>query len=134
MTQGNIDEFTWSLAGEAVLRPNLEKLASEDLARVEVDPTNPLGETYEMSDGDREIMARPAYAARMQRLMQEAYRRGVDDTLVPPAHGNWLAKHVPNALVVRMSGDHLELVNRAEELLRWLVDGVAAHDAAGGTS
>ncbi len=164
MTQGNVDEFTWSLTGEAVLRPNLEKQAGDDLARVAVDPTNPLGETYEMSDGDREIMARPEYAVRMQRLMQEAYRQGVDgwldddlaftkpwgfdlsalkapvtvwygtdDTLVPPAHGNWLAQHVPNALVIRMSGGHLELVNRAEELLRWLTDGVAPHDAVGQT-
>jgi pimeloyl-ACP methyl ester carboxylesterase len=160
MTQGNVDEFTWSLAGESVLRPNLEKQAGEDLARVAVDPANPLGDTYEMSEGDREIMARPEYAVRMQRLMQEAYRQGVegwldddlaftqewgfdlsalavpvtvwfgtDDTLVPPAHGEWLAQHVPDALVIRMSGGHLELVNRAEELLRWLTDGVAPHDA-----
>lgn len=160
MTQGNVDEFTWSMAGEAVLRPELERLAAGDLERVLADPTNPLGETYEMSEADREIMARPQYALRMQRLIQEAYRAGIDgwldddlvfvkdwgfdvsslsvpamvwygtdDTLVPPAHGVWLASHVPGALVVTMAGGHLELVNRAEELLTWLMGGDAPADA-----
>jgi pimeloyl-ACP methyl ester carboxylesterase len=154
MTQGNVDEFTWALGGEGVLRPNLQAQAAEDLARVATDPTNPLGDSYQVSDGDREIMARPEYALRMQRLMQEAYRTGVDgwldddlvfvhpwgfdvaalqlpvtvwygtdDTLVPPAHGRWLAEHVPGAVVVAMDGGHLELVNRVEELLLWLIKG-----------
>ena len=162
MTQGNIDEFTWAMAGEAVLRPNLERLAADDLMRVAADPSNPLGDTYEMSEGDKEIMARPEYAKRMQRMMQEAYRQGVDgwvdddlvfvkpwgfdlkelrvpamvwygadDTLVPPAHGRWLAQNVPNAMVVTMSGGHLELVNRVEELLTWLIGGETPHDAVG---
>ena len=163
MTQGNIDEFTWSMSGEARLRPQLQRLAAAYLERVMADPTNPLGETYEMSEGDREIMARPAYAVRMQRLIEEAYRQGVDgwldddlvfvkdwgfdlselsvpamvwygteDTLVPPAHGRWLASHVPGALVVTMSGGHLELVNRAEELVVWLIGGDAPKDATEG--
>jgi pimeloyl-ACP methyl ester carboxylesterase len=130
-----------------------------------VDPSNPLAETYELSEGDREIMARPEYAVRMQRLMQEAYRQGIDgwldddlvfvkdwgfdlstlsvpamvwygteDTLVPPAHGQWLARNVPGALVVTMSGGHLELVNRAEELVAWLIGGSAPADATLGAS
>jgi pimeloyl-ACP methyl ester carboxylesterase len=152
MTQGNVDEFTWALEGEASLRPELEPLAAADLERVKEDPTNPLGDAYRMSDGDKEIMARPSYAVRMQRLMEEAYRTGVDgwvdddlvfvqdwgfdlkalttpamvwygsdDTLVPAAHGRWLARNVPGALVVTMSGGHLELVNRAEDLMTWLI-------------
>jgi pimeloyl-ACP methyl ester carboxylesterase len=162
MTQGNIDEFTWAIQGESVLRPNLERLAAADLVRVAEDPSNPLGDTYEMSEGDKEIMARPEYATRMQRLIQEAYRSGVDgwvdddlvfvrpwefdvkeltvpamvwygsdDTLVPPAHGLWLAQNVPGALVVTMAGGHLELVNRVEELLTWLIGGDAPQDAVG---
>ncbi len=165
MTQGNVDEFTWSMAGEDTLRPQLQRLAAADLERVMVDPSNPLAETYELSEGDREIMARPEYAVRMQRLMQEAYRQGIDgwldddlvfvkdwefdlstlsvpamvwygtdDTLVPPAHGQWLARHVPGALVVTMSGGHLELVNRAEELVVWLIGGSAPADATLGAS
>lgn len=160
MTQGNVDEFTWAMQGEGVLRPNLERLAAEDLDRVAADPSNPLGDTYELSEGDQEIMARPEYALRMQRMMQEAYRTGVDgwvdddlvfvkawgfdvnelsvpvmvwygtdDTLVPPAHGRWLAQNVPGAQVVTMSGGHLELVNRVGELLSWLIGGDAPADA-----
>lgn len=163
MTQGNVDEFTWSMGGEEVLRPELERLAADDLARVMDDPSSPLGETYEMSDGDREIMARPEYAVRMQRTMQEAYHQGIDgwldddlvfikdwgfdlsaisapatvwfgtdDTLVPPAHGEWLASNVPGAQVVRMAGGHLELVNRVEELVAWLGGGPLPGDAAPG--
>ena len=165
MTQGNVDEFSWSMSGEAVLRPELQRLAAADLERVMADPTNPLGETYEMSEGDREIMARPAYALRIQRLIQEAHRQGIDgwldddlvfvkdwgfdlsklsvpamvwygteDTLVPPAHGQWLAQHVPGALVVTMSGGHLELVNRTEELVAWLIGGDAPEDATVGAA
>lgn len=164
-TRGNVDEFTWSMQGEAVLRPHLERLAAADLERVAIDPTNPLGEEYEMSPGDREIMARPDYAIRVQRLMEEAYRCGVDgwvdddlvfvkdwgfdlstltvpamvwygtdDTLVPPAHGQWLGANVPGALVVTMSGGHLELVNRAEALLTWLIGGEPPADAVAGAA
>jgi pimeloyl-ACP methyl ester carboxylesterase len=165
MTQGNVDEFTWSMAGESALRPELQRLAAADLDRVLADPTNPLGETYEMSESDREIMARPAYALRIQRLIQEAYRQGIDgwldddlvfvkdwgfdlstlsvpamvwygteDTLVPPAHGQWLGRHVPGSLVVTMSGGHLELVNRTEELVTWLMGGDAPEDATIGAA
>lgn len=163
MTQGNIDEFRWTLGGEEVLRPQLEKLAATSLERVVTDPTNPLGETYEMSDGDHAIMARPEYAVRVRRLIEEAHRTGVDgwvddnllsvrdwgfdlatltvpamvwygtdDTLVPAAHGQWLAAHVPGTLVVAMSGGHLEMVNRADELMTWLVGGEPPADAVSG--
>jgi pimeloyl-ACP methyl ester carboxylesterase len=160
MTQGNVDEFTWAMAGEEVLRANLQSEAAEDLARVAIDPAQPFGDTYELSDGDRAIISRPEYAVRTQRLMQEACRTGVDgwldddlvfvrpwgfdlnalsvpamvwygmdDTLVPAAHGRWLAENVPGASVVAMKGGHLELVNRIEELLRWLIDGSLPQDA-----
>jgi pimeloyl-ACP methyl ester carboxylesterase len=55
---------------------------------------------------------------------------GTEDTLVPPAHGRWLSENVPGALVVTMSGGHLELVNRVDELLLWLIQGDAPPDAA----
>ncbi len=163
MTQGNVDEFTWALQGEALLRSKLEPLAARDLERVADDPTNPLGDEYELSSGDRTILQHPEYALRMQRLMEEAYRTGVDgwvdddlvfvkdwgfelaslttpamvwygtdDTLVPAAHGRWLSAHVPGALTVAMSGGHLELVNRAEDLMTWLVGGTPPADAVVG--
>jgi pimeloyl-ACP methyl ester carboxylesterase len=59
---------------------------------------------------------------------------GVDDTLVPEAHGRWLATHVPGAQVVAMAGGHMELVNRAEELLAWLLGGPSPDDAVAGAA
>ena len=160
MTKGNVDEFTWALEGEATLRRNMERLAAEDLPRVAVDPSTALGDDYELSDGDREIMARPALQERIKRLMQESYRTGVDgwvdddlgfvhpwgfdvgdlkvpsmvwfgvhDTLVPATHGEWLASHIPGCAVVRMTGGHMELMNRVEDLVRWLVSGELPGDS-----
>jgi pimeloyl-ACP methyl ester carboxylesterase len=160
MTQGNVDEFRWALEGEESLIPNLQRLAAEELPRVKADPSNPFGEEYELSDGDREIMSRPAYHERMIRMIQESYRTGVfgwvddnltfvrpwgfnladlrvpttvwfgvDDTLVPAAHGEWLAAHTPGVSVVRMYGGHMELTNRVEDLVQWLVDGDMPSDA-----
>ena len=163
MTQGNVDEFNWARAGEEVLRPQLERLAAADLERMGHGDVQ-LGETYEMAEGDREIMARPAYATRILRMMQEAFRTGVDgwvdddlvfvkpwgfaldaisapamvwygadDTLVPARHGEWLAQNVPDALVVRMSGGHMELANRMPDLVGWLSAGDAPADSFAGS-
>ena len=160
MTKGNIDEFNWSLAGEATMRPNLERLAAEELPRLEIDPATALGDDYELSEGDREIMSRPAFAQRIKRGSQEAYRNGVDgwvddnlafvkpwgfdlkelsvptmvwfglhDTLVPASHGEWLAENVNGAKVVRMAGGHMELANRAEDMVTWLIGGDLPEDA-----
>lgn len=160
MTKGNVDEFTWAVAGESVLRPQLQRLAAEELPRAAVDPSTALGEEYELSAGDREIISRPAYQERIKRMIQESYRTGVDgwvdddlvfvtpwgfdvaelkvptmvwfgveDTLVPAAHGEWLAGHVPQATVVRMTGGHMELANRVEDLIRWLLGGDPPSDA-----
>ena len=162
MTKGNVDEFSWAIEGEEVLRDNLQRLAAEELPRVAVNPANALGEDYELSDGDREIMSRPAQQVRIKRMLQEAYRTGVDgwvdddllfvrpwgfsvseisapamvwfgvnDTLVPAAHGEWLAANVPGTQVVRMTGGHMELTNRVEDLVTWLAGGAAPVDATG---
>ena len=163
MTQGNVDEFTWSLGGETALRQNLEPLAAGELERVVDDPANMLGDEYELSAGDKAIMADPRRHERMTRGVQESYRSGIDgwiddnivfvqpwgftvdaitapamvwfgveDTLVPAAHGEWLAQHVPGAAVVRMNGGHMELVHRVPELIEWLAGGALPTDATGG--
>jgi pimeloyl-ACP methyl ester carboxylesterase len=54
---------------------------------------------------------------------------GIDDTLVPAAHGEWLATHVNNAQVVRMTGGHMEMANRVEDLVTWLIGGDLPEDA-----
>ena len=154
MTEGNVKEFTWAAEGEAVMRPNLERLATAELQRVLDNPADPFGDDYELSAGDRAILADPRRHVRTVRLTQEAFRNGVDgwlddnlvfvspwgfdvaeitrptmvwfgveDTLVPPAHGEWLAAHVPGAMVVRMAGGHMELALRAADLVGWLAGG-----------
>lgn len=164
MTKGNVDEFEWALAGEETLRPQLERLASDEIRQAADDPANLLGPDYELSEGDRAVLADPRRHERILRGTQEAFRTGIDgwvddnllftqrswgfdvaairvptlvwfglaDTLVPPAHGEWLARTVPGARVVRMAGGHMDLVHRMPELFGWLVGGETPVDATAG--
>ena len=51
-------------------------------------------------------------------------RYGLTDVLVPAAHGEWLAAHVPNATVVTEAGKgHLSDLDKVVETTRWLVTG-----------
>ena len=162
-TQGNVDEFTRALAGEPTLREHLGPLAAEILVRAETDPGNLFGDTYELTDGDRALLADPRRHERIVRGAQEWLRTGVDgwvdddlvavqpwgfdvadlrvpvllwygleDTLVPRAHSEWLARSVPGAAVVRMAGGHMDLAHRIEDHLRWLVGGPLPDDATSG--
>lgn len=45
---------------------------------------------------------------------------GSEDTLVPPAHGEWLARAIPGARVVLLSGGHMAIHDALPELLAWL--------------
>ena len=47
---------------------------------------------------------------------------GVEDTLVPVAHGEWLAKTIPGATVVTLHGGHFAIYDRLGELLSWLAE------------
>ena len=47
---------------------------------------------------------------------------GVNDTLVPPTHGEWLARTLPGATVVRLDGGHFASYDRLGELLAWLTE------------
>lgn len=48
---------------------------------------------------------------------------GPHDTLVPTAHGEWLARAIPSAEAVVMDGGHFAIYERLPELLAWLTDG-----------
>lgn len=159
-TQGNVDEFTAALAGEAASRELSQRLAVETLEQVEIDPENFLGEAYELAEADRQVLADPRRHERLKRDVQESLRTGVDgwvddvlafvqpwgfdvadlrvpvmvwfgleDTLVPTAHGEWLARAIPGAATVRMPGGHMDLVHRAEDLIGWLTGGDLPADA-----
>jgi pimeloyl-ACP methyl ester carboxylesterase len=56
---------------------------------------------------------------------------GAVDVLVPPAHGEWLASHVPGCIVKVEEGGHLGLdpETEAAENVRWLREGVAPEGA-----
>jgi pimeloyl-ACP methyl ester carboxylesterase len=46
-----------------------------------------------------------------------------DDTSVPPAHGAWMARHLPQAQVISLPGGHLGPHEEPEEqILAWAVD------------
>ena len=45
---------------------------------------------------------------------------GVNDTLVPASHGEWLARTIPGATVVPLDGGHFAIYDRLGELLSWL--------------
>ncbi|MGH2892632.1 MAG: alpha/beta fold hydrolase [Solirubrobacteraceae bacterium] len=47
---------------------------------------------------------------------------GLTDTLVPPRHGEWLARAVPGATVVSLDGGHFAIYDRLGELLSWLTE------------
>jgi pimeloyl-ACP methyl ester carboxylesterase len=45
------------------------------------------------------------------------------DTSVPPAHGRWLADHLPRATSLSVAGGHLDpRVADTEQLFAWAVD------------
>jgi pimeloyl-ACP methyl ester carboxylesterase len=46
---------------------------------------------------------------------------GADDRLIPPAHGEWLAGHIPGAELRLVPGEgHISVLNHAREALAWL--------------
>jgi pimeloyl-ACP methyl ester carboxylesterase len=45
---------------------------------------------------------------------------GPQDTLVPTSHGEWLARHIPDARTVVLDGGHLAIYHYLPELLAWL--------------
>jgi pimeloyl-ACP methyl ester carboxylesterase len=131
---GNVKEFGWAAAGEAVLRPELENELAEMAARVEVDPSTILGD-FDLSETDRAELQRPERMQIIRESITEQAATGVDgwvdddlatvaawgfdvgritvpvlvrygatDVLVPPAHGEWLAANVPGC-VVKVDGD-----------------------------
>jgi pimeloyl-ACP methyl ester carboxylesterase len=72
MVEGNVREFEWALAGEDTLRPELERETREMLAHLGEDQDNPLGEGYEVSPSDVEMLARDG----MRQMLDESFREG----------------------------------------------------------
>jgi pimeloyl-ACP methyl ester carboxylesterase len=152
MDPANVREFKWALAGEETLRPELEKQAEQAIAKVEADPKTLLNEfnlsaadlaVLEDPRVQQRLRAttREAFANGVSGWVDDdlaftvpwgfdvselevpvEIRYGATDVLVPAGHGEWLAKHVPNAIVtVDDTGGHLSNPDEGLEQLRELV-------------
>jgi pimeloyl-ACP methyl ester carboxylesterase len=157
MDPANVKEFGWAEAGEEVLATELEREQAEMESRVAVDPTTVLGEfelsdsdraqlarpeymqviresvfehaangVWGWVDDDLAIL-RPWAFAVGDIAVPVLVLYGTTDVLVPPAHGEWLAAHVPGCVVkVDAQAGHLgsDPVRDITENVTWLRDGV----------
>lgn len=153
MAEGNVREFELSLAGEDTLRPELQREIDEMLSGLGKDPEHPLGEGYDVSASDMEMIARSDIREMLDQSLRVgcaetidgfidddlsivepwgfdvsaitvpvAIWYGLDDTLVPPPHGEWLTRTLPGATVVTLDGGHFAVYDRLGELLSWLTE------------
>jgi pimeloyl-ACP methyl ester carboxylesterase len=128
MTQGNIDEFNAAIQGEDAMRAIAERERKTTLDRLAEGRADFFGDTYELSDADKAQMEKhlslvadqmfnalapgvDGWVDDMLAFMRPwgfdvatirvpvALKFGRTDNLVPPAHGDWLAAHIPNAIV-----------------------------------
>ncbi len=125
-TEGNVMEFTAAREGEDAIRELLTRLRAETLGRLAENRLDWMGDDYELSEADMAQMRRHLERAKAHILNALApgvdgwvdddiaftkpwgfsvadirvpvvLTYGRTDTLVPPAHGDWLAAHIPAA-------------------------------------
>jgi pimeloyl-ACP methyl ester carboxylesterase len=154
MAQMNVTEFGWALEGEQVLVPNIAREHTGVVARIAADPATLLGDyevnEVDLAVLAREDMAEmlrefgDALAAGgywgwwdddlafprtwgldlSEIAVQVEIRYGAKDTLVPAAHGDWLAAHVPGATAVVEHGEgHMGDPDQISVETGWLVTG-----------
>ena len=154
MAEMNVTEFGWAVAGEDVLVPNIEREHAGFVERVAADPATMLGDyevdAVDQAVMARDDMAtmwrefgeelgrggywgwvdddlaftRPWGFDLSEITVPVEVRYGAKDTLVPAAHGDWLAKEVPGATAVVEEGEgHLGDPDDVLALTRWLVTG-----------
>src|SRR3990172_8002282 len=133
MTQGNIDEFSAAMKGEEPMRAIAERERRTTLDRLADGRADFLGDTYELSEANKAQMAKHLTRVADQLFnalapgvdgwvddmlafvrpwgfdvtsirMPTAIKFGRTDNLVPPAHGDWLAAHIPDAIVAAHEG------------------------------
>ena len=157
MDPENVKEFGWALAGEEVLIPELEGVNAKAAARVAADPASVLdGFELSESDrsalarketmqvireswaehstrgvggwADDDLAALQPWGFEVDRIsIPVLVWYGATDVLVPPAHGEWLAAHVPGCVVkIDDEAGHMG-TDPATEIaanMRWLREGV----------
>jgi pimeloyl-ACP methyl ester carboxylesterase len=163
MDAENVKEFGWASAGEDVLAVELEREHAKMRERVAADPTTVLGDfelsesdraQLERPEFQQIIRESTAEQARngvwgwvdddlafiepwgfdvAEISVPVLVLFGSTDVLVPPAHGEWLAGHVPGCIVkVDHAAGHLgsDPEEEISEKMRWLRDGVEPQGAA----
>lgn len=150
MNEGNVREFSAALAGEAALRAMLEPERTTMIERLSAGRSDFLGDDYTMPEADQIQMAKHqrAMAAHLLTAVAPGIDGWVDDDLafakpwgfdvascrvpvvleygrqdqlVPAAHGDWLAAHVPDAQVWVDDGTgHMGNEAEMERDLGWL--------------
>jgi pimeloyl-ACP methyl ester carboxylesterase len=73
----NVREFEWALEGEEVLAREYEREAAEVLERVAADPSQVLGEDWQLSEADRAQLAASERHLVVREMITEAFRNGV---------------------------------------------------------
>ena len=149
MTRGNVAEFEAAMAGEAQIRAVTEAERATMLDRVQAGDPNIFGSSYDLADADREQMVRHQVrmAAQVLESLKDGVDGWVDDnlafvkpwgfdvadirvpvrlvygredTLVPGAHGDWLAAHVPGAVAEVSDHGHMGSDDDVERHHAWL--------------
>jgi pimeloyl-ACP methyl ester carboxylesterase len=150
MNDGNVREFGAAVEGEAALRAMLEPERAIMVERLSTGRSDFLGDDYDVPEADQVEMAKHQRAAAAHLLTAVAHgidgwvdddlamvkpwgfdvaacrvpivlAYGRQDMLVPAAHGDWLAEHVPDATVWVDDGTgHMGNDAEMERDLAWL--------------
>ena len=153
MTEGNVIEFNAALAGEQASRTLLHGLRTETLERLASGRLDWMGDNHELSAADQAQMAKHHHliSAQLTSCLEPGIDGWVDDdiaftrpwgfdvadirvpvlftygrtdALVPPAHGDWLAAHVPGAIAwVDDEAGHGGDDSQIEREYTWLATG-----------
>jgi pimeloyl-ACP methyl ester carboxylesterase len=128
MTEGNVEEFSAAMEGEDQHRRVAERERKTTLDRLAEGRADFLGDSYELSDADKAQFAKhlnrvadqffnalapgvdgwvddmlafvKPWGVQVETIrVPTAIKFGRTDNLVPAAHGDWLAAHIPNAIV-----------------------------------
>ena len=154
MTEGNVIEFRAAVEGEPQMREVAEREARTTVERLTAGRADFMGDAYEMSAADivhmKKHRARTAaqllnalapgadgwvddmlafvrpWGFEVGEITTPVYLKyGRDDTLVPAAHGDWLAAHVPTTKVEVQDAGHMGDDAQVEIEMAWLAGEIA---------